>query len=162
MKGKNLRIGLLLGDLKLLGRTRPSRKGSYNTRKKWRVECSCGHKLTLPEYYLIRTHAPRRDCGECKKTIKTTYNQEYRIWCMMQQRCYTDTHVAYRHYGGRGIEIHPDWLHPDTGFEAFLNHIGPRPSKLFSIDRIDVDGNYRPGNVQWATAKQQAANKRKI
>ena len=160
MKGKQLRTGLRLGQLKLIQRTRPAKTGSYNTRKKWRVECECGRRITLPEYYLIRGQNPRRDCGQCNKTPKTIYNQEYRIWCMMRQRCYTPTHVAYKHYGGRGISIHPSWLDMETGFEKFLEHIGPRPSPNHSVDRIDVDGNYEPENVRWATSKEQAQNTR--
>lgn len=87
---------------------------------------------------------------------------------MMHQRCYNENHVAYKHYGGRGITISPLWnrFNPDLtmeqAFGKFLEHIGPRKSKKYSVDRIDVDGNYEPGNVRWATAKEQAANKRPI
>ena len=78
----------------------------------------------------------------------------------MRQRCYTPTHVAFPHYGGRGIGIHEAWRSLETGFEAFFNHIGPAPTLGHSVDRIDVDGNYAPGNVRWATAKEQAQNTR--
>lgn len=113
-----------------------------------------------------RAKNPKRHCGCKNKTLKTLHNDVYRIWLMMHQRCYNKDHVAYQHYGGRGIQIAPEWNRytegqdPDKAFEAFLKHIGPRKSKKYSVDRKNVDGNYEPGNVKWATAKEQAANKR--
>lgn len=140
---------------------------SQHLKRRWRVECGCGQRLTVYEWYLIRPSNPKTHCGCQLKTAKTHYNQEYRIWCMIHQRCLFPEHDAYKHYGGRGIKIHPTWLSPhyggdadDKGFERFLAHIGPRPSMKFSVDRIDVNKGYEPGNVRWATAKEQAANKR--
>lgn len=76
----------------------------------------------------------------------------------MIQRCTNPKETGYRHYGGRGIHVCDVWL---SDFEAFFEHVGPRPSKDLSLDRIDVDGNYEPGNVRWATRREQALNKRK-
>jgi len=56
--------------------------------------------------------------------------------------------------------MHPTWYPLDGGFEAFFGHIGPAPTKKHTVDRIDVNGNYEPGNVRWATAVEQARNTR--
>ena len=65
----------------------------------------------------------------------------------------------YKHYSGKGIKIHPEWVGPG-GFELFLAFMGPKPSPKHSIDRFpDGKGDYVPGNVRWATRHQQAANR---
>ncbi len=153
--------GFKAGKLTLIQRVRGGKKISPVLRKKWRVECVCGVRLTVPEMYLVRKPNPKTHCGcQVEKTNKTLHNDVYRIWCMMRQRCYFPQHVAFRHYGGRGITIHESWRSSETGFDLFLAHIGPRPSPKHSVDRIEVDGNYEPGNVRWATSKEQAANTR--
>jgi hypothetical protein len=78
----------------------------------------------------------------------------------MHSRCIYPSQKGFRHYGGRGIRVCDEWTGPD-GFERFLAHIGPKPSPELSIDRIDNDGNYEPGNVRWATASEQQRNKRR-
>lgn len=82
---------------------------------------------------------------------------EYRCWQQLKARCLNLNHRAYPNYGGRGITVHPDWV---NDFEAFLAYVGPRPSSKHSLDRVDVDGNYEPGNVRWATWRTQAKNRR--
>lgn len=82
---------------------------------------------------------------------------EYRAWSALKRRCYDPNDAGYKNYGGRGIFVHPDWI---NSFDNFLKHIGPRPSSDHSIDRINNDGNYEPGNVRWATQKEQNNNKR--
>jgi len=83
---------------------------------------------------------------------------EYVAWCNMRKRCNDPTWWAYQFYGGRGIRVASGW---EASFSSFLNDVGPRPSEAHSLDRFpDVNGNYEPGNVRWATAKTQARNRR--
>ena len=165
MATPNFTPGAFFGYLKLLGRVRVPKSTPANRRVVWRVECICGKLLKVAQIYMQRPDNPKHHCGCLNKTLKTLYNREYRIWLMMHQRCYNVRHVAYNHYGGRGINIcnvwHRDVAGMDDGFETFIRHIGPAPTIRHSIDRIQVNGNYEPGNVKWSTDAEQAANRRK-
>jgi len=80
----------------------------------------------------------------------------YRAWNDMKKRCLNKTNKSYKYYGGRGITICERWL----TFENFLADMGVRPAGL-SLDRIDNNGNYEPGNCRWTTHQQQMVNRRK-
>ncbi len=80
---------------------------------------------------------------------------EYITWCSIIGRCHCPTNHKYPRYGGRGITMCARWR---NSFEDFLADMGRRPSSKHSIDRIDNDGNYEPGNCRWATASEQVRN----
>lgn len=84
---------------------------------------------------------------------------EYRAWTDAKTRTTNPRGKDWRYYGARGIRMAPEWLHD---FPAFLACIGPRPAPSYSIDRIDVNGDYAPGNVRWATVMEQRMNQRRM
>lgn len=80
---------------------------------------------------------------------------EYESWVHMRQRCLNPMNARYSYYGGRGITICERW----SSYEHFLADMGRRPSREYSLDRINNEGNYEPGNCRWATTAEQNANR---
>ncbi|WP_155054542.1 hypothetical protein [Streptomyces blattellae] len=126
------------------------------------VRCDCGSEKTIALRALGTT---TNSCG-ClgKETASARARKhgkrdtpEYRIWQGMKWRCLNPNYKPYPRYGGRGIKVCDRWI---DSFEAFLADVGPRPSPKHTLDRLDNDGNYEPGNVAWRTYKEQAQNKR--
>lgn len=87
----------------------------------------------------------------------STNSDEYKIWKGMKQRCNNPNNVAYNNYGGRGIKVCKGW---NESFSVFLKDMGLRPSKRHSIDRINVNGDYKPSNCRWTTRREQCRNQR--
>jgi len=103
----------------------------------------------LDELEEVENDAPAQD-----RDVAPSYRPEYRIWINMRRRCSSPRHCQAYLYGGR-VHVCKRW---DESFEAFYADMGPRPSARHSLDRIDNEGNYEPGNVRWATPKEQARN----
>jgi hypothetical protein len=82
----------------------------------------------------------------------------YTSWRCMVQRVTNPKHPRHASYGGRGITIDPAWR---NSYVTFLHDVGERPNGM-TLDRIDVNGNYAPGNVRWADAVTQRANQRRV
>lgn len=86
---------------------------------------------------------------------RTRKTPEQNTWYAMRGRCTNPRNRAFKYYGARGIKISPTW----STFHAFIRDVGHRPSSDHSIDRINNDGDYEPGNVRWSTRTQQNRNR---
>jgi hypothetical protein len=131
---------------------------------RWLCRCDCGTTLHVTATQLKRD-GPKatRSCGFGHQVIPEGLlrGPEYRALNQARNRCFNPNCHNFHRYGGRGIRVCDEWMAAQgQGFLAFYAHVGPRPSEGFSLDRVDVNGHYKPGNVRWATAEQQANNSR--
>lgn len=134
-------------------------------------KCFCGIMFLTSPYKIKIEHT--KSCG-CSKAFfvgkaKTKHSharaidgipfrsRTYYTWQCMKTRCYNINYREYHYYGGRGIRVCERWK---NDFKAFLHDMGERPLGT-TIDRINPDGNYEPGNCRWADNNTQARNKRK-
>lgn len=145
--------------------------------------CSCGEEREVQFYNLLSGNS--RSCG-CKRrelskvtlskrtgqtsayykhgqtsslNNKITRTSEYGIWSGMRQRCRDPKVRSFKNYGGRGIKVCERW---EKSFVNFYEDMGPRPTNKHSIDRIDPNGNYEPGNCRWSDVSTQVRNRRKV
>lgn len=157
-------VGQKFGRLKVIERANPD--GSKKV--KWLCICECGNSSIAQSAHLLDgrrvscgcAHKPGnqvnpmspRSHGHCTSGKSSKI---YRIWSGMFTRCTNKNSPAYQYYGARGIKVCDRW----KDFKLFLEDMGdPDPGQ--SLDRIDVNGNYEPNNCRWATATEQARNKR--
>ena len=136
----------------------------------WKAICDCGREVTVASGEVLKGRVGSCGCitreraAKLGRAVSTTHGEtaggkatpEYHAWQHLRQRCGNPLNPEFGRYGARGIRVCDRWLR----FENFLADMGRRPGKGYSIDRINNDGNYEPGNCRWATAKQQAMNRR--
>jgi hypothetical protein len=95
------------------------------------------------------------------KTHGLSSHPLYYIWRDIKARTTNTNHASYHHYGDRGIQLHFSWqTNPESFIKYILNALGPKPSSKHSLDRIDNDKGYTPGNLRWATQSEQLLNRR--
>lgn len=133
--------------------------------------CECGTEKRVSAIDL--TTGKTRSCGCLRRERTTTHGLSkhplYRSWAGIVSRTTDPNSAAYPNYGGRGIRISERWLDLAAFIEDIEREIGPRPAgvtdagwPLYTLDRINVEGHYESGNVQWGSWAEQAMNKRKI
>jgi len=149
LTGKRINFLTVLGPLKNNGK-----------RIMWSCKCDCGVIIEVAGGHLCSKGRTTRSCRDCLYKRLTKHgkanSQSNKAWQDMKARCNRPTSTGYKNYGGRGIIYCVEW----ELFENFYTDMGDPPSKLHSLDRIDVNGNYCKENCRWATMKEQSRNKR--
>ena len=146
----------------MLYKYQPKPRGSV-----WICKCDCG-KLAEISGGSLRT-GNTISCG-CFKSEATTkrntkhggaHEKLYQVWFAIKKRCLDPRNKAFKNYGARGITMYSAWLNDFGAFQKYISeNLGPRPSSRHSLDRINNDGHYEPGNLRWANDTTQARNTR--
>jgi hypothetical protein len=152
------RAGKRFGAVTILDRAPSKGRGWV-----WRYRCDCGAEGVCRSSRIPQGGCPRCSKERHDKAVTKHGNARsgkrtdlYQCWLGIRQRCFNENNESYPHYGGRGITVSPRW----DDFEVFAADIPPRPSAKHQLDRIDNNGNYEPGNVRWATCRDNNRNRR--
>jgi len=138
---------------------------------KWLCKCDCGKETIKRGADIKRGFVKSCGCLNREQTIQRntthglSHTRFYRIWQVMKDRSLNPLNYRYKYYGGRGIKVCKEWYRfekfRDDMFTNYKEHCKKHGIKNTSIDRIDVNGNYKLSNCRWATQKEQVHNRRK-
>lgn len=135
-----------------------------NHRSFWLCQCKCGNTI-LKRSDGLHDYSSCMKCKAEKQKIRMTRHNEtktplYQTWLGMRGRCNNPKHPDYIEYGGRGIKVCDEWNNSYESFRDYVKTLSHYAEKGYTLDRIDVNGNYEQGNIRWASAKTQANNRR--
>ncbi len=150
-------IGTKIGFLTILEPVGPNKDRKVCVK----CRCDCGN-ITIASYRLLKK-GRTKSCGCRRRTHAIRHGMSrtpiYNCWAGIKQRCLDPNTVGYHNYGGRGIKICDRWK---NSFEAFYKDVKDIYDPSLTIDRIDNEGDYEPGNVRWVTSKENCNNTRQI
>jgi len=129
----------------------------------WLCKCECGNEIITRLNSLSTGNTNSCGCLQRDKVTRHGLSKHvlFKKWDSIKERCYNKNNVSYKHYGARGIKMHDDWeSNPERFIVYILNNLGEAPSKKHTLDRIDNNKNYAPGNLRWANSSEQRINQR--
>lgn len=144
---------------------RAPNKGKYTM---WKCVCNCPNKTICIVRGELLKRGETQSCGclhkESLAKMATKHGMRhtkiYAVWVVMRDRCYNSNNKDYADYGGRGITVYPSWKDNIEPFYEYVSKLPHFEEKGYSLERIDNNRNYEPGNVKWADKYEQANNKR--
>ncbi len=125
----------------------------------WLCRCECGVEKPVSEASLREKKSRSCGCAVRKGRREAGYKHPlYRLWRRTTYKCHHPEAIGYAYYGGRGITVCDEWRESFDAFKDYIESLGLRPPN-YSLDRIDVNKGYEPGNVRWANSTTQARNR---
>jgi len=155
-------IGQKFGRLTVVSHSHTAKKRIH-----FKCKCDCGAEKICQKHSLIRGLTESCGCLQKEKAASVqrkhslTGTPLYKLWKNIITRTTNPEYKHFKNYGGRGIKMHPKWEKDAESFVKYLRMaLGPKPTSQHSLDRIDNEKGYIPGNLRWATKKEQANNRR--
>lgn len=140
------------------------REAPHGKVKKWVCNCDCGKVVEVGAGSLRSGNT--KSCGQCVIETKNggirhgrRYHPLYMTYKKMIGRCYHKHNSAYKYYGAKGVRVYDRWLKDINSFINYVEKLPHAGEDGYTLDRLDGEGDYEPGNVRWATPLQQAANR---
>lgn len=170
-RGPNDLTGKRYGILSVVGLAQPRRIPSGKKVYFWRCVCDCGNETEVSSAHLTSGHTQSCGClhqkimdnigerasthGRTKGVQKT---KSYKTWGYIKRRCYYEKDIDYKYYGARGIKIADCWVNNAEAFCEYVESLPRYNEQGTTLDRIDSNGNYEPGNIRWVTMAEQRRN----